>query len=79
MDWVCVLLVAVSVRYGAVCARALFVICCVLSVCCVYGCAVTCMCVCGLDESCAGAVRVLSASVVRSCLCCLTLTTDGDA
>ena len=46
MDWVCVLLVAVSVRYGAVCARALFVICCVLSVCCVYGCAVTCMCVC---------------------------------
>ena len=41
MDWVCVLLVAVSVRYGAVCARALFVI----AVCCVYGCADMCVCV----------------------------------
>ena len=72
MDWVCVLLVAVSVRYGAVCARALFVICCVLSVCCVYGCAVTCMCVCGLDESCAGAVRVLS------CVCRAVLSVLPD-
>ena len=45
MDWVCVLLVAVSVRYGAVCARALFVMLCVICVLCIRMCCDMCVCV----------------------------------
>ena len=45
MDWVCVLLVAVSVRYGAVCARALFVMLCVICVLCIRMCCDMYVCV----------------------------------